>query len=253
MTSARSDDPRALIRYALLGIALTTALCWMIFQLRGMLLLIYVAALVAIGLSPLVIAIQRHPRTPRRMPRWAAILVIYLLFLALVIATAMLVFPPLITQARELWTDLPGLLDRSQQWLIDRGVLTHRLTMLEAVRQAPGGSGDAVGTVVSTIAGVVGGIFGIVTILILAFYLMLDAENILRVFVRGFPRSRRQRVRHACEQVTLKVSAWLGGQLLLAGIIGVTAALGLWLSGRRGSGRMPEEADMDAEGEPDRT
>lgn len=31
------------------------------------------------------------------------------------------------------------------------------------------------------------------------------------------------------------------------------AALGLWLSGRRGSGRMPEEADMDAEGEPDRT
>jgi predicted PurR-regulated permease PerM len=31
--------------------------------------------------------------------------------------------------------------------------------------------------------------------------------------------------------VATKVSAWLGGQLLLAGIIGSTAALGLFLMG----------------------
>jgi predicted PurR-regulated permease PerM len=31
--------------------------------------------------------------------------------------------------------------------------------------------------------------------------------------------------------VTLKISAWLGGQLVLAFIIGSTAALGLWLLG----------------------
>ena len=31
--------------------------------------------------------------------------------------------------------------------------------------------------------------------------------------------------------VTEKVSAWLGGQLLLGGIIGLTSALGLWLMG----------------------
>ena len=66
MTTERTDDPRALIRYALLGIALTTALFWMLFQIRETLLLIYVAALIAIGLSPLVLAIQKHPRTPRR-------------------------------------------------------------------------------------------------------------------------------------------------------------------------------------------
>lgn len=232
-TNAHSDDPRALIRYALIGIALTTALFWMLFQIRGTLLLIYVAALVAIGLSPLVIAIQNHPRTPQRMPRWAAILVIYLLFVAVVVAIAMLVFPPLITQARELWSQIPGLLERGQQWLVDRGLITHPITVREAVEQAPGAGAatDAVGRVLSTIAGVVGGIFGILTILILAFYLLLDAENILNVFVRFFPRGRRQRVRHACEQVTIKVSAWLGGQLLLGTIIGSTAAIGLWLIG----------------------
>jgi len=38
-------------------------------------------------------------------------------------------------------------------------------------------------------------------------------------------------VNDACRRVTNKISAWLGGQLLLSGIIGSTAALGLFLMG----------------------
>ena len=231
MTTERTDDPRALIRYALLGIALTTALFWMLFQIRETLLLIYVAALVAIGLSPLVVAIQNHPRTPRRMPRWAAILIIYLLFIGALVAVAMLVLPPLVAQARELWAELPMHLQRGQQWLVDRGLISRALSVREAVQQAPGNKTDAVGTIVSALWSVVGGIFGLVTILILAFYLMVDSENIVAAFQRLFPRGKRQRVRDACENVSTKVSAWLGGQLLLAGIIGGSAAVGLWLMG----------------------
>lgn len=231
MSNRHSDDPRALIRYALVGVALTVVVVWTLFLVRGTLLLIYVAALVAIGLSPLVAAIQRHPRMPKRMPRWAAILAIYLLFLAVVVAIVMLVVPPLITQARALWSEIPRLLQQGQQWLLERGLITRELSVREAVEQAPGSGSDAVGTVVAAIWSVVGGIFGLVTIVILAFYLMLDAENILQTFLRLFPRGKRQRVRDACETVSTKVSAWLGGQLLLAGIIGGTAALGLWLLG----------------------
>jgi predicted PurR-regulated permease PerM len=227
VTSGRSDDPRALIRYALVGVVLTGVLSWVLFQVRDILLVIYVAALVAIGLSPIVTAIQRHFRTPRRMPRWSAVLVIYLIFLGILVAIAMLVFPPLITQARELWAEAPGYLERGQQWLVDRGLLGAPLSMLEAVEQAPGKT-DAVGTIFGAIWSVVGGIFGLVTILILAFYLMVDSENIVGAFVRLFQRPRRARVREACESVSTKVSAWLGGQLLLAGIIGSTAAVGLW-------------------------
>jgi predicted PurR-regulated permease PerM len=224
-------DPRALIRYTLVGVALMIAFFWMLYLVRGTLLLIYVASLVAIGLSPLVVAIQRLPRMPKRMPRWAAILVIYVLFIVLVAGITMLVVPPLITQARALWSEVPQLLQQGQQWLLERGLITREFSVRDAVGQAPGAGSDAVGTVVSAVWSVVGGIFGIVTILILAFYLMLDAENILQTFVRLFPRGRRARVRDACEQVSTKVSAWLGGQLLLAGIIGTTAAIGLWLMG----------------------
>jgi predicted PurR-regulated permease PerM len=231
VTTGRSDDPRALIRYALVGVVMTAALAWVLFQVRDTILVIYVAALVAIGLSPIVTAIQRHPRTPRRMPRWAAVLVIYLIFIGILTAIAMLVFPPLIAQARELWAEAPGHLERGQQWLVDRGLLMAPLSVREAVEQAPGTKTDAVGTIFGAIWSVVGGIFGLVTILILAFYLMVDSENIVGVFLRLFPRNRRKAVRDACESVSTKVSAWLGGQLLLAGIIGSTAAIGLWLMG----------------------
>lgn len=229
--TTRSDDPRALIRYALVGVAFTVAIFWMVYQVRGTLLLIYVAALVAIGLLPIVAAIQNHPRTPRNMPRWAAILVIYALFIGFVVAVAMLVFPPLIAQARQLWAEMPDLWETARGWLIDRGMLSQEVSIRDAVENAQSTGTDAVGALFGAIWSVVGGVFGLVTILILAFYLMVDAENIVRVFLTLFPRGRRQRVHEACERVSTKVSAWLGGQLLLAGIIGSSAALVLWLMG----------------------
>jgi predicted PurR-regulated permease PerM len=79
--------------------------------------------------------------------------------------------------------------------------------------------------------GFFGGIMGLFTILILTFYLLVEADSIRGAFMRLFPRGRRTQVAHASAEATLKVSAWLNGQLLLASIIGITAAIGLWLLG----------------------
>jgi predicted PurR-regulated permease PerM len=227
-----TDDARSLIRYALAALLVTVALGWMLFLARDALLVIYVSALFAIGLSPLVAAIERHrPAAPRRLPRWAAILIIYITIVALLVAVGIAVIPPLIAQARDLWASLPMLVHQGQQWLIDRGLLSRELTFGEAVQKTPVGGTDAVGAVIGAVFGVVGGIFGFITILILTFYVLVEADAIVTSFVRLFPRPRRPRVEDACRRVTTKVSAWLGGQLLLAGIIGSTAAIGLWLLG----------------------
>jgi predicted PurR-regulated permease PerM len=226
------DDPRALIRYALVGSVVTVALAWALYRIRGALLLVYISALVAIGLAPLAAAIERQTLYGRRrVPRWAAILIIYLCFLAVLVGLGVLVIPPLVMQARELWAALPGMLFGAQQWLMERGLLSRELSVREAIEQSPVGGTDAVGAVVAAIWGFVGGIFGLVAILILAFYLLLDGNNLVRLFVRLFPAAERPRVEDACRRVTHKVSAWLGGQLLLGGIIGTTAALGLFLMG----------------------
>jgi len=226
------QDARALIRYGLAGLVLTAALAWALYLVRSALLLVYISALVAIGLAPLAAAIERQPLYGRRrMPRWVAILIIYLGFLAGLVGLGVLVIPPLVMQARDLWTALPAMLERGQQWLIERGLLAREMSVSEAIAQAPVGGTDAVGAVVMAIWGFIGGIFGLFAILILAFYLLVDADNLVRLFVRLFPPAERPRVEDACRRVSHKLSAWLGGQLLLAGIIGTTAALGLFLLG----------------------
>ena len=64
--------------------------------------------------------------------------------------------------------------------------------MQEAVARAPvSKGGDAVNTVFGAIAGVVGGLFGLLTILILTFYLLVEADQLRGTLLRLFPADRR--------------------------------------------------------------
>ena len=76
--------------------------------------------------------------------------------------------------------------------------------------------------VLVAIWGFVGGVFGVA--FVVAFYLLVDADGIVRAMVRLFPRPERARVRDAFRRAGEKVSAWLAGQFLLGAIIGATAA-----------------------------
>jgi predicted PurR-regulated permease PerM len=137
-----------------------------------------------------------------------------------------------VRQGQQLWTALPEMFERAQQWLLTKGLLSEQLTLREAAQRAPvGGGGDVVGTVFGAIMGVLGGLFGLLTILILTFYLLVDADSLRDTLLRLFPSSQRRRVAAASRDITLKVSAWLGGQLLLGAIIGITSAIGLWAIG----------------------
>ena len=223
---------RALVRYTLAATVVTVALAWALFLARDALLLIYIAAVVAIGLSPLVTAAeQRSARARYHLPRWAAILAIYVCILGILVGVGLLLIPPLVSQAQALWTAFPSIVQQGQQWLIDRGVMPRAISVGEAIRQTPVAGTNAVTTVLGAVWGFIGGIFGAITILILSFYMLANSRDIVRAFVRLFPRTERARVQDACHRVTTKVSAWLNGQLLLAGIIGTTAAIGLGLMG----------------------
>jgi predicted PurR-regulated permease PerM len=225
-------EHKAIIRYAMAAAVLTAALSWTLFLVRDALLIVYISALVAIGLSPLVEAAeQRITLKKSRIPRWAAILGIYCSILGILVGVGLLVIPPLVQQARAFVMALPGLVEQGQQWLVAWGILQGDLSATDVIRQSPVGGTDAVGAVLGAVWGFIGGIFGAVTILILSFYMLADSRQLTRAFVRLFPRAERSRVEDACHRVTTKVSAWLSGQLLLAGIIGTTAALGLWLLG----------------------
>jgi predicted PurR-regulated permease PerM len=213
------------------GIAILLAVLW---AARDALMLVYVSALIAMGLSPLVTLIE-HPRRDkamRRVPRWLAILAVYAVIVAVVSLVGLLVIPPLVAQASALWAKLPAEFNRFQMFLIGHKLLTHRVTLEEAVQNAPSGTGgNAVGTALVAISSLVGGVFGLITILILTFYLLIEAGAMFEYLVRFVPLDRRGDVAMVARQAVFKVSAWLRAQFILAGVMGTFSAIGLGLMG----------------------
>ena len=213
------------------GVAILLAVLW---AAREALMLVYVSALIAMGFSPLVTIIEqpRPDAGKRRVPRWLAILVIYAAIMAVVVFVGLLVIPPLVAQGSALWAKIPTEFNRLQTFLIGHRLMTHRVTLEEAVQNAPSGTGgNAVGTVLVAISSLIGGIFGLITILILTFYLLIEAGAMFEYLVRFVPLSRRGDVATVARQAVSKVSAWLRAQFILAGVMGTFSAVGLGLMG----------------------
>ncbi|HEX7283308.1 MAG TPA: AI-2E family transporter [Vicinamibacterales bacterium] len=230
-SSLGPSDPRSLIRYGFLWLAITIVALWAAYLIRSQLLVIYVCVLFATGLSPLVRWIERRRTSgKRRLPRPAAILLIYATVIGLLVGIGFAVLPPLIEQSQAFWRELPDRIGAIQRRLVSWGLISPDTSYKDLLQQAPG-SGDAVNFVLGTVWGFVGGLFGLVTILLLTFYLLVESQSIFNFFVKIFPRERRQTVADVSAMVTNKVSAWLGGQIFLGFIIGATTAIGLGLMG----------------------
>jgi predicted PurR-regulated permease PerM len=233
-TGARRNDPRRLIVFAVIVAIAAVLLVWILYTVRTMLVSVYISGLFAMGISPLVKMIERQRILPavRRLPRWLAILIIYATIIGAIVTVGMLVIPPLVDQGEELWKTLPDRVAQLQDRLIERGILRERIALGEAVQKVPASGGaTAFATIFSTLRNVVGGVFGLITLLLLTFYMLVESREILSFFVRLFRPRQRARVAGVAAAVTEKVSAWLGGQLLLALVIGLTSAIGLGLMG----------------------
>ena len=233
-TTPPRSDPRSLIRYACVALAVTVVAMWTLYLIRAPLLLIYVSMLFATGMAPLVQKIERQRVRAirlRRVPRGLAILVIYASVLGVLAAIAAAVIPPMVAQVEEFWKNAPTYLEQAQQRLIGWGLLSRDASFDQLIKQVPTTGGSLVSVVLATVGGVLGGIFGFVSILLLTFYFLVESENILRLFVRLFPGERREQVASVIEKAAEKISAWLGGQLLLGLIIGTMTAIGFAFMG----------------------
>ena len=205
-----------------------------LYAVREALMLIYISSLIAMGFAPLVSLIER-PKSGSgrsRIPRTLAILAIYLVIVGAVVLLGLMVVPPLVSQAEALWANSPAMFDKFQDFLVRHRLMTRRISLQEAVSNAPAGSGgNAVSTLLLAISSVIGGAFGLITILILSFYLLIEAEPLFTYLMRFVPRRIRGQVSAGAREAVTKVSAWLRAQIVLAGVMGTFAAVGLGLLG----------------------
>ena len=205
------------------------ALLWLLVQLRSVLLLLGIAVFVAVALGPAVDFFSRG-----RMPRAAAILVVYLLIFLVLSGVLALIVPPVVNGATDLSRDIPGYVDdlRNNQAIREfdnKYDLTTKLR--EEAEKLPDRIGDAAGALQSIAAGAVNAAFQLLTILTMAFFLLLDGRRITEFLVTRLGRHREERLRGIAERIYKSTSGYVAGALTITSINGILTFIVLTLLG----------------------
>jgi predicted PurR-regulated permease PerM len=202
------------------GVAVTAGLVIMIITARGMLVLIGLALFLAIGLEPAVSVLAR-----RWLPRWAAVLTVMVLVLAVIGGFLAAAIPPLAREAGQFVTQAPTILARLQTHQPILGQLGTRFQLQQRLEQTL--SGDVSGLFHGLLgAGQV--VFnalsstGIVAVLIV--YFVADLPRIRTTLYRLVPNSRRPRAILLGDEIFAKVGGYVLGNLLTSLIAGSLTA-----------------------------
>jgi predicted PurR-regulated permease PerM len=184
----------------------------------SILVLIFIALFLAIGLNPAVSRLRRWG-----LPRGLAVTVIALAVVLLLCGGVFALVPPLVTQTGQLIENVPGYIESLQRNESVRD-LVQQYDILAKVQ----GALDA-GTVTNALGGVVGGarllfgtIFNVLTVLVLVIYFLAAFDRIKEGGYALVPRSRRHRVRLLTDEILGKVGAYMVGAIAIAVLAGVS-------------------------------
>lgn len=219
----RRDVGLALLAWlALIGVAL-----WLAAHVVRALLIVVIASLLAYALSPAVARLRRW------LPRWLAILLVYVGLLGVLGVIGYFVVTTAVAQ-------LGGLVQLAQQQL--RGgqngapsPLVQRLEDLGIPRDQIDAVGSAAvaqlrtagGEVVPVVTGVLNGTLDTVLILVLSVYLLIDGARVSVWLRGGTPLRHRRRIVSLLDTFQRIVGGYIRGQVALALLIGALVGIGM--------------------------
>jgi len=214
---------------AALGVAVAYALVQSLIAVRGVLVLLLVAAFLAIGLDPAVQFLDR-----RGLPRGRAVGVVLLGVLLFFFGFGMAVVPPIIEQGTEFVQAVPGYLAdlQANPRIADIDRRYGVLDQVQASLDDPARLGSTVfGGVLGVGRIVLSAFFSTFVVLILTLYFLANLPSIKALAYRLVPRSRRARVGLLSDEVLTRVGGYVAGALTIAAIAGCTSFVALVLLG----------------------
>ncbi|MGZ8501640.1 MAG: AI-2E family transporter [Candidatus Limnocylindrales bacterium] len=235
---ARLIDILLLLATIGLGIVVIGMLGQVFFAFGDVILIFFLAWLVAFVLSPVVRWIVEH--VPR-LPRVVAVVLIYLALifglLAIVVSIAQALaigLAEFIAELPKLLADLPGILAPLQSWLDQFGFGQVDLQALAAqiLQSLRDSATTIVGPLQSIAVASVGAMGPVLIVTILSVYIVIDQDRIQAFLNRMVPPGQRDDVRHLEHSVSRSFGGFLRGQTAIgfayaAIALATSAVLGL--------------------------
>jgi predicted PurR-regulated permease PerM len=211
---------------------LVLLIAYLAVKVQLILVLTLMAILFATIIERPVIALER-----RRIPRSLSILIVYIAILGSLVLLSLILVPVIREEADSFQRDAPTQLRQLQStWRESRNPLLNGPgeellgRAVKAIEDPPEPAQDTAVNVLITIGG---GIVAIMTMLIIAFYYLMEKALLRRLVLQQLKSENRQRVARVWDDVEAQVGRWLRGQFTLCLIIGVTSTIGYGLMGIR--------------------
>ena len=203
------------------GIFLALYIAW---QLSKELEIIYVSALFAVVLTPIVLRITKFEIRGYHPSR--AVAIVILIAAAVLCLTLFLTFglPPVLSDLRQFSTELPERIPTTID-RINRLPFTSRFNVDSVIQRAEGTLTSTASYLFTSLPAWLSHVFDILTAAFLCIYFMLEGEYAYRFFLSLFPHQQRGRLDNTLHRAELKISKWLFGQGLLMLILGVSSTI----------------------------
>jgi len=187
-----------------------------------------VALLAAYFMTPVVDALER-----RRVPRWAGILLIYLVIVALAVAVLAYAIPRIVSGAAVLGSATNDVLLRIPGWLASMGAPPE---VIDAVQKAIDSllatlgdlsQGSLLGPAISLVSGVFGAVLSFAFAPFFIFYLVVDTRSLVTAFDRGIPNAWRPDVWAVISIADHAFKQWLKATIIQGLIMGALSGLAM--------------------------
>ena len=231
--SGRRYEPsvRSILRVVATVVASALAL-YLIYLLRTPLGWLFLATFVAVSVSAPV------NRLNARMPRGAAIAIVYTGLILVPILIGAILVPPAVRAASDLVSELPSYVTDLNQTVQENETLKELnenydlVSKLQDLAQdAAGQLDDVAGTLADLGAGLVGSLFALFTILVMSMFMVGRGRRWTDALLSTRPADEAAALRRALDRMAVAVSAYVGGALLQATIAGVVSFIVLTILG----------------------
>lgn len=233
-TPAATAEANRSIGMTPLSMLAVLIVAYVLLQIQFVLVLVLMALVFATVIQKPVEQLERL-----RLPRPLAILLVYIGIIAALAVLFTGLAPAIREQSqlfrvqaplslanlRDAWAaSANALLNGPGQQVLDRAI---------AFINSPASQNVSVpqGAALGILTGIGGGVVGLLTVLVIAFYYLMERQWIRRIALSSSAPATRVRVIKIWDEVEQKVGDWLRGQLTLCLVIGVTATIGYGLMG----------------------
>jgi predicted PurR-regulated permease PerM len=207
-------------------IFLTLFLAWLLFYLRDIIVLFFIAFILGTALEPAVDYFQK-----KKVPRWTTALVFYLLLGLGLYFLVRLIVPPMSAEVQSLAEqrdELAGFLNG----LVENLPANTREALTSYIDQLPSRVGELTSAgIISNVLGVFSGLLGVVTVFVVTFYLLLERAAVEKTILAYWPEKTRSKAMRVFKKMSVKMSLWVRGQLILSGVVGILTFIGLTILG----------------------